>query len=523
MRQIAAALLVLASCGGGERAHDRLRIASPSAGAVLRGAIRASVESPDRFRWVRWRVSGIEAGFSDVPPFAVEIESSRFRGGRHALEVEAETADGRRETATAPIRIVGRILPIRAGDAHFYSTFGCYNQRIVSNAHGLFATWVKEDGSWALERSIDGGATFHFILGGAHAGRAPVLETDAKGNVYLMHPDAEPTSEALFYRLAPEADFAGPVVARPVPYVASFAKFSMTFDENRGEVVYAASGGRAPFVVLDPFGAAVHGPLRKVRPGQWGPDVFGPYVQYPLLSLDDEGTLVYAWTSSLSPPVDESGRIIDDPARATPHRRHSVHFQFSDDGGRRWFSAGGVPLPEDPESQPVSEAPVYAYGSFPDRVELPEETNWDPWLQSVLARRGRVHVAYRVLTASGLRQNYVRYRRSGAAYREEARITGSWGRIGVDWESRDSGGFFVSDADAVYFVARSSDNRLFVLGSEDEGETWHDIAESEALPQLVYQIGGCRRVTADGAIVGMFADVGSRPFGVHFFRIPVRD
>jgi len=63
-------------------------------------------------------------------------------------------------------------------------------------------------------------------------------------------------------------------------------------------------------------------------------------------------------------------------------------------------------------------------------------------------------------------------------------------------------------------------NRLVCLVSDDNGNTWRDHAVSDVLINP-YAIGGCRKVTADGWIIGSFTDQTPEGGGkVYFFRIP---
>ena len=78
-----------------------------------------------------------------------------------------------------------------------YGTFQSHNQKIVSNAGGIFMTYLREDNEkdpakpnvWRLMRSSDGGKTFSVVYEGRNNCRAPCVETDRRGNLYLAHPE----------------------------------------------------------------------------------------------------------------------------------------------------------------------------------------------------------------------------------------------------------------------------------------------------------------------------------------------
>ena len=65
-------------------------------------------------------------------------------------------------------------------------------------------------------------------------------------------------------------------------------------------------------------------------------------------------------------------------------------------------------------------------------------------------------------------------------------------------------------------------NRLAVLASYDNGQTWHDFATTDDLGFVPYGITGAREIR-DGHIIGMFTLLGTPGASniVQFFRIPV--
>src|SRR5688572_16395581 len=76
-----------------------------------------------------------------------------------------------------------------------YATFQSHNQKVLSNAHGIFMTHIRSRNEaytaqqWRLSRSTDGGRTFATVFEDTHATNPAVIESDKDGNVYLIRPD----------------------------------------------------------------------------------------------------------------------------------------------------------------------------------------------------------------------------------------------------------------------------------------------------------------------------------------------
>lgn len=95
-------------------------------------------------------------------------------------------ADGR--TAKSPGSIQ---LTLVDGQAIGFATFQSHNQKVVSNRHGLFITYVRRANAdyraqlWRLARSTDGGKSFTTVLEETRATSAPALEPNS-GRVFLF-------------------------------------------------------------------------------------------------------------------------------------------------------------------------------------------------------------------------------------------------------------------------------------------------------------------------------------------------
>ena len=74
------------------------------------------------------------------------------------------------------------------------------------------------------------------------------------------------------------------------------------------------------------------------------------------------------------------------------------------------------------------------------------------------------------------------------------------------------------------YCLMQDEGHVACLASRDNGETWHDFAKSEEAFH-VYSLGGCRRLSADGHILGTFTDqhgsnqTTGRESKVYFFKI----
>jgi hypothetical protein len=198
-------------------------------------------------------------------------------------------------------------------------------------------------------------------------------------------------------------------------------------------------------------------------------------MQYPLLDLDDGGTLHLAWTTSL-------------PDR---YLYWDIHYAKSSDGGETWRKMDESPL----------ELPIVADNSGPsDRISLDGEFDVHTWLSSFLVREGKVHFLYQA-QKNPAEQLYVRY--DAKTGRREHDLTPRFKGETIEINGLD--GFFATSSTALYCVGHTPDGRIGCLSSKDNGRTWSDHAISGKIERL-YALGGCRDVTAGGFIIGSFTD-----------------
>lgn len=374
-----------------------------------------------------------------------------------------------------------------------YGTFQSHNQKVVANRRGIFMTHIRSRNEpytaqqWRLSWSRDGGQSFDTLDEATHATNPPILETDDADNIYLIRPDFL-DGHAYLHRYLADQHYLKPSSWR-IPNGAA-GKYSMAIDRQRNRLCYFAHNGTFHLVGLD---GKVLSSTNFISAGQ------SAMLQYPLLYLDDGGTLHAAWTTQ----------------KHDVYLYWDIHYLQSPDGGQTWRTMSGAAV-----SPPV----VADEGGPADRITLADEFEAHTWLESFFVRAGKAHFLYLAQTKPP-RQHYVRYD-LGSARREIDRQPNFQGEtlslLGLD-------GFFATSAAQpgapIYVVSRdASASRLACLASDDEGSTWHDYAAS---PTVInpYSIGGCRETTADGWIIGSFTEqvaTTSVPDGVpkvYFFRI----
>jgi len=370
-----------------------------------------------------------------------------------------------------------------------YGTFQSHNQKVVSNANGIFMTYLKEDNEkapdkpnvWRLMRSIDGGKTFSVVYEGRNNGRAPCIETDRAGNLYLAHPEygsqTKPRKEFLFHRFLASKKYRSPSIS-VFDDVGCAAKYTMAHDARRKRFYIATQYGQLLTV-------GENGKLLSKR------SVLNPRgpkgcTQYPLLQVDPAGKLHHAWT--------------------TVHRDKSVywdiHYMLSPDGST-WFNLKREKL----------KCPIIPDNTGPTlRVSLLDEFESNTWLSNFMAKDGKAHFIYHARTRPG-RQHYMRYDIAGSRrdIHLQSKLRGE--TITLSGVS----GFFASTLakpkSPLYGVIQDK-GRIACLASIDNGKTWRDHAKSKA-KYGPYALGGAREVTSNGYIIGSFTQ-GKK---VYFFRI----
>ncbi|MBI2191393.1 MAG: hypothetical protein HYU36_05360 [Planctomycetes bacterium] len=372
------------------------------------------------------------------------------------------------------------------------ATVQSYNQKVVANPYGLFMAYVhsrnEEDTTytWRLLRSTDGGDSFSVLFEGRHATCPPILETDSKGNIYLMRPDLE-DHDAYLYRFMAEKQFRGPAISRMAGEGRD--KCAMVMDARGERLFYLSQRGRLAVIGLD---GNVLDTYRVLQRG----DMAG--LQYPQLFLTEGGILHAAWTTQ------RDGRYL----------YWDIHHMLSGDAGRTWQALDGrslsLPVAADQEGQAT-------------RITLDDEFWVHTWLSSFIVNAGKVHFLY-LAQHQRPRQHYVRY--DLATGRREIDFQPIFS--GGEYAIHGLDGFFARGTGQknplLFCTGRDVEGRLVCLVSRDNGDSWRDHARSVQRFNA-YAIGGSRVVTSDGIVMGSFTDSKGdtesieRKSQVYFFRI----
>lgn len=386
-----------------------------------------------------------------------------------------------------PVRIETTLVDAEAISG---ATYQSHNQKVVQNRRGIFMTHIRSRNEkytaqqWRLSWSRDGGKTFQTLYEATDATNPPVLETDADDNLYIGRPDFS-DGNAYLYRFLASKDYREPNIT-PIPK-GSGGKYAMMLDAPRGQIYWISHNNT--FSRLDLKGRVLSSEkLFSATPRH-------AVVGYPHLSLDRAGVLHAAWTTVMVPAPRPVKPIYWD-----------IHYMQSPDGGQKWNTMAGVPVP----------VPVAADNSGPtDRVTLDDEYGVSNWLANMHLKEGKAHflyLAHKVLP----RQHAMRFD-IAAGQREIDHKAGSLKGETLALYGLD--GFFTSQASRkgspLYCIARDvRGGRIACLVSRDDGTTWHDYASSAKLADAdstefnqPYAIGGFREITADGYIIGSFTEL----------------
>lgn len=379
------------------------------------------------------------------------------------------------------------------------ATFQSNNQKIVFNRKGIFLAYLKSRNAeytanmWRLMWSRDGGATFDVLASDTGATNPPVLETDDADNLYLGRVDWK-IGDAFVDRFTAADDYRTRTTTT-LPKGAA-GKYAMAWDATRRQVCFFSHNNRF-------FQVAENGKLISavdlLKPGP------NAVLQYPSLCLDERGDLTAAWTTV---------QVGDKPGT---HVYWDIHAMKSLDGGTTWQTLAGTKLTPPLVSDDTGPA---------DRLILDDEFEVTTWLAGMVVRHGKLHAIYQTQSKPA---RYTYLRRELATGREELRHGPEFRGETLSLNGLD--GVLVSrraDPNAPLFaiVKDATKPRLAALRSDDQGATWHDHAVS--LPVTApYAIGGCREITPDGRVIGLFTDAiepSNEPVGkskLYFFRFQV--
>jgi hypothetical protein len=397
------------------------------------------------------------------------------------------TTNGRTYTYGVP---AGKSCPTRALQAVLldtattgYATFQSDCQKVVSNPYGYFLTYEHVEGTsatpgvWRLVQSKDQGRTFQTLIEDTtHATRAPALETHSGGMLYLASPDwLTNNSQVLIFNPNDHTEH-----LIPLPGVITYAKYAAAFDEPNHLLYYSATQS-GHTLTIDTMTDAVTN-IQLFTSGQHAE------VHYPNLALGADGLLYYGWTTT----------------KIGSSLYYSDHFVVNSNRGQTWAVPGGQTLTP----------PLIADDTGPSvLVTQPSDIGTSNWMDNLLPWKGKVHFVY--TNTNG--QRYVRYNMAlpyGIDKRVD-QIQGDTIKLG------GLGNFFAADDQTGYLYLTGpvyASYNIATLISRDNGETWHDFAQSVISPgPVAYATGGFRKVTTDGGIIGSFTD--NNNYNVYFIRV----
>ncbi len=386
------------------------------------------------------------------------------------------------------------------------ATFQSHNQKVVANAYGIFMTHTHSaqccDGggnvnsTWRLSRSVDGGATFTTIYEASHGTGPPVIETDSQGNIYLVHANyynGGQNSYAL--RFLASNNFQNPSSTTLTGGAGS--KFAMEIDEARGQLYFFSHANKFFRVRLSDM--AVLAEYQLTRDGT------NANMHYPHLYLDDKGHLYVAWTTvRINPALEDQGMCGN---LNKDHPYWSIHFMRSLDGGVTWAKMNGQTLT----------TPIIADETGPtptDEITPPNERCVYTWLSTFLVKGDKAHFVYYAREPVD-KQHYVRYDLATSSIdRNVVPFKGD----NVSVKNLDGVCSTRRSIKEIFCVNKSTDNRIAVLKSEDNGLTWRDHALGPIAD--TYALGGSPQVTSDGYIIGSYTENPNSPAPmVKFFKV----
>ena len=429
--------------------------------------------------------------------------SAAFAAGSSALGALAGCATEENDTLSAQSAAL-----VRSGDAPrliepcaaFYAVFQSHNQKVVSNRHGIFLSYLHHQApdfdanEWRLLWSKDGGQTFTVLAQGTDATNPPLLETDADGNLYLVvsHFAGAPPFFGTLYRFLAAHHYKHPTRTPFAPLSAppnqsSVGKWAMVYHRALHRLHVLDGLGR--LWTLDEQGQTLASQV-LFDPSSTNESITNRVFEYPHLALDELGGLHVAWTTQDEGPA--------------PALYSDIRYMRSFDQGQTWRRMDGT----------IETVPGPA-GQLGDGIVAAGEIGHGTWLASFRARHGKLHFFYQYAPLG--QTHYVRYDLASGQNRLDL-LAPAFNLFGLD-------GFFAARSSEpgtpLYCVGTANDGsgRIACLSSDDEGATWYDYAllAAVAAPQscetgasvfamIPYSVGGAREISGDGRIFGTFMD-----------------
>jgi hypothetical protein len=437
-------------------------------------------------------------------------------------------------TGTTPVPTVIDLVKVDTMDmtvsgAATYGTFDCTSQHIVSNANGIFMTYLHSDSTttgddvsnWRLVRSTDNGATWTTLanINAANA-KAPAIETDEDNHLYvfvssMVDNGSWSNSPTYLYK------FLSPSYAVPTPTTNisySAGKSCTMYDQPRQRLYFltwGAAGAGAPNLwAVDKTGAVITGFPKTLW--TWNTSM---YPMYSLMYLTTSGTLVAAWTN-------QDITYTSTGNEATPPY-YDNRFIYSTDGGTTWTgTTGTLTMPISAVNTTIA-GTTYTSPSWQitDAADRQTVGTWgDNFLNQIAVNGGYLSAVYD--HGGSVTQVGRRFNMSNNTFDKDFRpITGT--TITPDQQ----GGGYAQDTSGtgrLFYVAGSATGgtagHVGIIYSDDQGSTWHDAVATSKITTTsqnsIYSLGTARQVQADGSIIGLFTlcTFGAAPADIYFFR-----
>ncbi len=394
-----------------------------------------------------------------------------------------------------------------------YGTFQSHNQKIVSNQHGIFLTYLyqtdnrdssTERSTWRLARSTDAGITFKTIYEVKDvASRAPVIETDATGNIYIVAANWVDINAATFLKFTSANDFVSPSVQKTLNLGTISSKYAMEIDESRDQLYFFTLSGT--FTILSFDGVVKKQFLLTPQNAKNTSDQL-IQMEYPHLYLDERNNLFAAWTTV---------------NYTTGTNYWSIQFVRSRDGGISWERPTGI------STGVILALPIDPTDTGPTvRITLDDETtgaDYKNWLSTFLVKKDKAHFVYQA--NSPKRQHYVRYDLAQAKIDLNVYPTFKGETIMVT----NLDGFCATEkgvGESIYCVSISQNpNAVAILRSDDNGSSWKDHALGSTVTsgEQIYALSGSSDITSDGFIIGAYTegnfDDNTLPKKIKFIRV----
>ena len=325
--------------------------------------------------------------------------------------------------------------------------------------------------------------THRVLHDGSHGTRAPCVQRDLAGNIYLLHPDTL-KGRIHFYRFERASEYR--LVKEAAYYLVPGPgyKFSCGVDQTRDTLLFIGNSGR--LVIFDRQGAVLSDQAVVEKTGSIS-------LQYPHIAVTPTGRIYLAWTAS------------DD--------EHRWWYTFI---GYIYSNQAGV---WNVNKQTIARVPVRSDDPSSVLGVAKQQRGHPPlnrFLASMLPVNNRVHFAFSQLNStndykivfthpsSNTQQHAMYVPDFPAPLITEAPISdGNIIANGID------GALSTDPAGALYYVTSTEGKYLNLFASYDQGKTWHAL-KKVAVPvnRYPYAIGSTRQTDYNGRLFGTFPRVG---------------